>query len=264
MKRTLYPCLIALILIFLASGRADAMELSKDGAVVSTSVELVNGTAYAPLRDLLNALGNWRFTWDGSIRTATAHGEIYDLAFPVGNATVLVDGYGYPAGPIYLSQGGRTYVPVRAVANLAGADVIWNGHNKPIQLVPRTTYRDYSEEDFYWLSRIISAESQGEVLRGQVAVGHVVLNRVENRQFPDTIKGVIFDDKYAIQFEPVANGTVYNEPTKRSILAAKMALNGVEAVGESLYFFAPALSQGTWITQNRTFYTAIGCHNFYL
>ena len=43
-----------------------------------------------------------------------------------------------------------------------------------------------------------------------------------------------------------------------------MVLNGTEAVGESMYFYAPALSQGTWINQNRTYYTTIGCHKFYL
>ena len=82
--------------------------------------------------------------------------------------------------------------------------------------------------------------------------------------FPGTIRDVIFDVKYAVQFEPVSNGTIYQEPTERSVLAAKMVLNGTEAVGESLYFYAPALSQGAWINQNRTYYTTIGCHKFYL
>lgn len=49
--------------------------------------------------------------------------------------------------------------------------------------------------DLYWLSRIISAESRGESLKGQIAVGNVVLNRVEEDDFPDTIPAVIFDRK---------------------------------------------------------------------
>lgn len=57
----------------------------------------------------------------------------------------------------------------------------------------------YNAVDYYWLSRIISAESQGEPLEGQIAVGNVVLNRVESDQFPDTIAGVVFDQKYAVQ-----------------------------------------------------------------
>ena len=99
---------------------------------------------------------------------------------------------------------------------------------------------------------------------GQIAVGNVVLNRVANEQFPDTIKDVIFDTKYAVQFEPVSNGTVYDEPAQSSVLAAKMVLEGARVVGDCLYFFAPALSEGTWIVNNRTYFTTIGGHDFYL
>ena len=42
------------------------------------------------------------------------------------------------------------------------------------------------------------------------------------------------------------------------------ALAGTDIVGGCLYFYAPALSQGTWIRANRTYYTTIGCHRFYL
>lgn len=263
MKSKLFSCLILLFLIFLAAGRAEAIDVTVSGKTVSTSGQIIGGTTYVPVRDVLNALGDWTISWDNSIRTAKAEGELFTLSFPVGSSTALVDGYAIQVGNIFLKNN-TTYVPLRAVANLAGAETIWNGHNKPIQLSPRTTYRSHSQEDLYWLSRIISAESQGEILLGQLAVGHVVLNRVESKQFPNTIRGVIFDDKYAVQFEPVSNGTIYNEPTARSVLAAKMVLNGTEAVGESMYFYAPALSQGTWINQNRTYYTTIGCHKFYL
>ena len=89
----------------------------------------------------------------------------------------------------------------------------------------------------YWLSRIICAEAGGESLAGQVAVGNVVLNRVDSDEFPNTIHEVIFDRKHAVQFEPVSNGTVYNEPTETSVQAAKLALQGVNTAGKSLYFF---------------------------
>ena len=47
------------------------------------------------------------------------------------------------------------------------------------------------------------------------------------------------------------------------MIAAKAALAGTDIVGGCLYFYAPALSQGTWIKNNRTYYTTIGCHRFY-
>ena len=65
-------------------------------------------------------------------------------------------------------------------------------------------------------------------------MGNVVLNRVASKQFPNTIYDVIFDTKYAVQFEPTANGTVYNTPSKDSISAAKRVLAGRTSL-EMLY-----------------------------
>ena len=62
----------------------------------------------------------------------------------------------------------------------------------------------------------------------------------------------------------MSNGTIYLEPTASSVLAAKLALEGADVVGESLYFYAPALSAGSWIVKNCTYYATIGCHRFYL
>jgi len=67
-----------------------------------------------------------------------------------------------------------------------------------------------------------------------------------------------------VQFEPVENGTIYNTPTAQSVAAAKRALDGESVVGNALYFYAPALSQGIWINANRAYLTTIGCHRFYL
>lgn len=122
----------------------------------------------------------------------------------------------------------------------------------------------YPAEDLYWLSRIISAESRGEPLLGQIAVGNVILNRVESSQYPDTVEGVVFDTKYGVQFQPVSNGTIYDAPASSSLVAAKLCLEGTDVVGESLYFFSPALSAGRWIVSNATYYTTIGGHQFYV
>jgi len=124
-------------------------------------------------------------------------------------------------------------------------------------------YTDYNDA-VYWLSRIIEAEAAGESLKGKVAVGEVILNRVRSDEFPDTIWKVIFDTKFGIQFEPVANGTIYNTPSAESIKAAKMALDGSNYVGDCLYFLNPRIAESNWISKNRVHYTTIGNHEFYL
>ena len=124
-------------------------------------------------------------------------------------------------------------------------------------------YTDYNDA-VYWLSRIIEAEAAGESLKGKVAVGEVILNRVRSDEFPNTIWTVIFDTKFGIQFEPVANGSIYNTPSAESIKAAKIALDGSNYVGKCLYFLNPRIAQSNWISKNRVYYTTIGNHDFYL
>jgi len=234
-----------------------------DGQTLEGRHILENGITYVPLVPLLEALGGWSVSWDSASRTARAETDLFPLSVPAGQDYILTGRSVYGLAAPTLLRFGRTYVPLRSVANLFGAEVRWTGAGQPIAVTAGARAVSYTEEDFYWLSRVISAESQGESLWGQIAVGNVVLNRVASDAFPDTVKGVVFDRKNAVQFEPVANGTIYNEPTAQSILAAQLVLGGTVAVPDCLYFFNPSLSQGTWIRQNRPYYTTIGCHRFY-
>lgn len=121
----------------------------------------------------------------------------------------------------------------------------------------------YNYEDLYWLSRIISAEAKGESFTGQIGVGTVVLNRVRSSQFPNTIKGVVFDKKYGTQFTPVANGSIYQAPTQSAVVAAKMCLDGYVLSDSVLYFLNPAISTSSWIQNNRKYAFRVGNHEFY-
>ena len=121
----------------------------------------------------------------------------------------------------------------------------------------------YSEEDLYWLSRIISAESRGEPFIGQLAVGTVVINRTGSDYYPDTIYEVIFDRVGGVQFTPASTGSVYRDPTESSVLAAKLCLEGFSLDGGILFFFNSKLAAGSWITANRTYTMTVGQHDFY-
>lgn len=117
----------------------------------------------------------------------------------------------------------------------------------------------YTEEDLYWLSRVIYAESGNEIKEGQIAVGNVILNRVRNKQFPNTIKQVIFQKN---QFSCVDNGSIYNNPTEDAIDSAKKVLNGIKVIDDNVYYFYnPQYSDDSWI-QTRKFYRRIGNHVF--
>jgi N-acetylmuramoyl-L-alanine amidase len=118
--------------------------------------------------------------------------------------------------------------------------------------------------NLYWLSRIINAEAEAEPYAGKVAVGNVVINRVNSGTFANTIKGVIFEYSQGLpQFSPVADGTIYNTPSAASVQAAKDALAGQRPVGSAQFFFNPDKAAARWIVENKTYVTRIGDHVFY-
>lgn len=81
----------------------------------------------------------------------------------------------------------------------------------------------YSENDLYVLSHIISAEAGNCSNEMMIAVGSVVLNRVDDDRFPDTIEEVVFQ-RNPTQYSPTVNGTYYNEPTEGAVEVAQMLL----------------------------------------
>lgn len=120
-----------------------------------------------------------------------------------------------------------------------------------------------AKEDVYWLAKIIEAEAEDEPYLGKVAVGSVVMNRVEHPHFPDTIQAVIFqNDGGVYQFSPVGNGRIHRvEPTAESYRAAKAALQGEDPTGGAMYFYNPQLAKSQWIF-SRKVVRVIGRHNF--
>ena len=256
MKRRFFVGLLAAASLCLPVQAARPAGLQVDGELLQTAAYVEEGTAYAPLRDLLDALGGWTVWWDGSAARAVSEGASLS-AEPGGVLTV--NGTRYPC--VVDVVDGRTYVPLRLTAEALGGSVRWDPWLDGAAVT--SPGAEHDAMDYYWLARIIHAESGGEALEGQIAVGNVVLNRVASGDFPDSIPGVIFDDENGVQFEPVSNGTVANAPTELSLEAAQRVLSGENTVGDALYFFAPALSQGTWIDSSRTYQQTIGCHRFY-
>ena len=91
--------------------------------------------------------------------------------------------------------------------------------------------------DLYLLARLISAEARGEPYVGQVAVGAVVLNRVEHPSFPNSISGVVYQPG---AFSCLDDGQ-FNEPVAESAYrAAQEALNGYDPSYGAIYYFNPA------------------------
>lgn len=116
----------------------------------------------------------------------------------------------------------------------------------------------YSSSDIYLLAKVIAAEARGESYTGQVAVGAVVLNRVDSSSFPDTVAGVIYQKG---AFSAVTDSNWSVEPTAESKKAAQDAINGWDPSGGALYYYNPAKTSNRWI-RTRPVITTIGKHVF--
>lgn len=116
----------------------------------------------------------------------------------------------------------------------------------------------YNSADYELLARIISAEARGETYLGQVAVGAVVLNRVEHPSFPDTVSGVVYQNG---AFSCLYDGQFYEAVADSAYSAARDALNGLDPSGGAIYYYNPAVATNKWIF-GRPVITTIGSHVF--
>ena len=108
------------------------------------------------------------------------------------------------------------------------------------------------------LARLISAEARGEPYEGQVAVGAVVLNRVEHPSFPNSIAEVIYQPG---AFSCLDDGQFDEPVTESAYRAAQDAMNGWDPSYGAIYYFNPITATSKWIW-SRPLIVNIGKHRF--
>ena len=183
----------------------------------------------------------------------------------VGDQYVVANGrYLYVEDGV-ITLDGAVAVPVRVLAEVMKMTTEYDAQTGLVHLTSSEevgyledgdTY--YDSDSLYWLSRIIYCESGNQVLDGKIAVGNVVLNRVSDSRFPDTIYDVIFQKN---QFSPASSGSIYREPNEASVIAAKLVLDGAVVLEDALFFNRAGLV--CYASKNRPYITTIGGHAFY-
>lgn len=225
------------------------------------------GELYVPLYLTADAIGGTVYGWSFSDGCAYVDADgLYLTAVPRSLYITANERCFFTGKPI-IDPGGVVYLPIEPIARAFGLEVVY----APWGACLYGTGRDYCAvasdvyygDDVYWLSRIINAEAGGETFLGKIAVGNVVLNRVDSPSYPDCIWGVIFDHRYGWQFTPAANGTVYRTPSAESIAAAKVCLEGYSLSDEILYFLNPRIATSFWIVRSCVPVMSIGNHDFY-
>jgi spore cortex-lytic enzyme len=115
-----------------------------------------------------------------------------------------------------------------------------------------------NQGDVYLLARAVHGEARGEPYIGKVAVAAVILNRVKDPRFPNTIAGVIYQPG---AFTAVSDGQINLAPDEESLRAARDAMNGWDPTYGAIYYYNPAKTTNKWIW-SRPVHIVIGKHRF--
>jgi len=166
--------------------------------------------------------------------------------------------WGYYNGAIDGVYGTGTFNAVKSFQRKNGLTADGVAGSQTLSALGLSSGNTQTNNNLNLLARAISGEARGEPYEGQVAVGAVILNRVNHSEFPNTIAGVVYQSG---AFDSVADGQINMEPTTTAVKAARDALNGWDPSGGCIYFFNPATSTSKWIW-SRPVVKVIGKHYF--
>ena len=227
--------------------------------------EMQKGITYVSLSVMARQLApNAQISWNGSAATVVT--DQLTLTAEVGQLYVVANGrYLYTPELVQINHASQVIVPLRVVAKAFDAAV---GYDAATGLTTVTSGSGailngesfYNPDDLFWLSRVIHRESGNQPMEGRMAVGNVVLNRVSDPVFPDTVEGVLAQKN---QFSTYKSGVLAaTEPSENSTIAAKLVMDGgvVEETQGALFFDSGVNS---WAARNKRHIATIGGHKFY-
>lgn len=137
-----------------------------------------------------------------------------------------------------------------------------------IQKQEKNPKNSITGEEVEVLCRLVEAEAGGESLQGKKLVAHVVLNRMNDEQFPDSVSEVIFDRRQGItQFSPVSDGRFYQvRISDETRVAVTQALTETENAQGALYFVNSSIADKgalSWFEDKCTYLFTYGNHDFF-
>lgn len=167
--------------------------------------------------------------------------------------------WGYYSGDIDGIYGSQTEAAVKKFQKNNGLTVDGIAGDETLAAMGITsTTTTSSSNDLTLLSKVVYSEARGEPYVGQVAVAAIVLNRVSNSSFPNTVAGVVYQ---AGAFDAVSDGQINLTPDSTARKAAQDAINGWDPTYGCIYYFNPSTATSKWIW-SREQVVSIGKHIF--
>lgn len=211
---------------------------------VDTNPYIRNNRTFVPIRFIAEAF-QLKVEWIQAEKKTILRDETTTIEMWIDSNKLVVNGEELSMDVNVEGIDGRTMVPIRYFAESLNFSVHWDDTTCSVALfkenaeIPESSIlkRSYTDEDLLWLARIVHVEGRNTSLESQVAIANVVLNRTKEPDFPDTIYDVIFDKRHSVQFPPAhKDGFTELVPDKSCVIAAKMALEGINNIDECLYF----------------------------
>lgn len=168
------------------------------------------------------------------LTVGSSSGDVWDLQYRLKTLNL----YTQPLDGVYGSQTKAAVAKFQKAYGLSADGVTgtktWNALKKYTLNI----------EEMDILAKVIYSESRGEPYKGQVAVGAVVMNRIQSSQFPNNIKDVVFQKG---AFTAVSDGQYWLTPNRTAYLAALDAVRGWDPTNNSIYYFNPDTATSAWI-----------------
>ncbi|ASS75161.1 spore cortex-lytic enzyme [Tumebacillus algifaecis] len=241
----------------------DSMQfISKKEESVFTTRKLVRGSQGTDVRELqgrLKHLGYYKGRIDGDFGWGT-YWAVRNFQYKFG---MKIDGIVGDNTRTRLVRATRGYNPWAAGGGGGGAAAPKGGGGAPKATAPATKSAAYagknlSGNDLKLLANAVYGEARGEPYIGQVAIAAVILNRIDNPNFPNTVPGVIFQPG---AFTAVADGQIWLSPNAQAMKAVQDAIKGWDPSSSAIYYFNPATATSKWIW-SRPQIKRIGQHIF--
>lgn len=238
------------LLLLLTIGSSYAQEvnvsvkLNDEYLKVTKSSLLIENRTYIIAKDLVKALEG-DIQWHAEKRMVEINYNDHQIKFYVDSNRVENNGEILALDVKPFIREGRTYIPLRYVSEYLGCEVTWDADTYTVALEKPTLdlkeeYIDknhYTAEDLKWLSKIVQVESSDGSMAMKLAIANVVLNRVKDSRFPNTVKDVIFQVDVYVQFPPAHKDSFKSvKPSINSLIAAKNALEGKNNIDTCLFF----------------------------
>lgn len=247
MKRIATLLMAALLMLSSPVAAGDRVKVTVNGEelAMTTAPIIVEQRTLVPLRIIAEVFGG--------VVSWVPEGQYIVIVFGEDRLEMMIGAAGYAfnsfpylmdAAPILHED--RTMVPLRAIAEILGCQVSWDGTTRTVDLIKeginvpenhRAPEKIYTDEDVLWLARIVNVEGLDIGYEAKLAIANVVLNRVKGDEYPDTVYDVIKDTDYAVQFPPAHRSSFDTlTPDVQSYQAARDALDGINNAGDCLYF----------------------------